>query len=224
MQPMKGSLQLLDLLAVALQVPLLPGKAVLNDGHFAGHGFKLLQDFTDAAFGPQQSDAEVSFEVDERRPDPGVFVGRQSPFALNGLLQVDNGWCSDDGLVGLQGGANLRQQGHNGAADTDGNGRDDGRQLTASQLHGLVCGDGDIRPKPQAGDSDDEGAAHVRAYPVCHRMSTRCLGGGVAPVVGYFVGMKQKLREVLATACIILALSLAVVATVAYEDKPETED
>lgn len=36
--------------------------------------------------------------------------------------------------------------------------------------------------------------------------------------------MKQKLRKAFATACIILALSLAVVATVAYEDKPETED
>lgn len=36
--------------------------------------------------------------------------------------------------------------------------------------------------------------------------------------------MKQRLRKALATACIILALSLAIVATIAYKDEPEMED
>lgn len=224
MQPVKGSLQLLDPFAVALQIPLLPGKSVFNDGHFSGHGFELLRDLADAAVRSEQGDAEVSFKVDKCGPDPGVLIGCQPPLALDGLLQVDEGRRPDNGVIGLQRGANLWQQGDDGAADTDGNGRDDRRQLAASQLHGLVCGVGDIRPKPQAGDSNDEGAAHVRAYPVCHRMSTQCLDGGAASAVGYLVGMKQKLRKALATACIILALSLAVVAAVAYEDKPETED
>lgn len=55
-------------------------------------------------------------------------------------------------------------------------------------------------------------------------MSTQCLGGGAAADVGYLVSMKQRLRKAVATACIILALSLAAVAAAAYEDKPETED
>lgn len=55
-------------------------------------------------------------------------------------------------------------------------------------------------------------------------MSTRRPGGGIGAAAGYLVSMKQRLRKAVATACIILALALAVVATVAYEDKTETED
>ena len=55
-------------------------------------------------------------------------------------------------------------------------------------------------------------------------MSTRRLSGGVGADVGYLVSMKQRLRKAVATACIILALMLAAVATAAYEDKSETED